>query len=82
MQVNWIMHSNNYPWMKTLKSHNVETVKLLIELAVDVFNDSRQVTLSIRWTNMEWIISSLRLDLYQAETKLHRRFLDESKADM
>lgn len=47
MQVSWMMHLDNYPWIKTLKSHNAETVKLLIELRVDVFNYSRQLTLSV-----------------------------------
>lgn len=37
---------DEHPWIKTLKSHEAGKVKLLIELAIDVYNDSRQLTLS------------------------------------
>jgi hypothetical protein len=46
MQQKWMAQSDQHPWIRTLKSHNTEKVKLLIELAIDVYNDSRQLTLS------------------------------------
>jgi hypothetical protein len=46
MQQKWMAQSDQHPWIRTLKSHNAEKVKLLIELAIDVYNDSRQLTLS------------------------------------
>ncbi|KAL4148449.1 hypothetical protein QTP88_002689 [Uroleucon formosanum] len=46
MQIKWMEQSDEHPWIKTLKSHEAEKVKLLIELAIDVYNDSRQLTLS------------------------------------
>lgn len=46
MQTKWIAQSDEHPWIKTLKSHEAEKVKLLIELAIDVYNDSRQLTFS------------------------------------
>jgi hypothetical protein len=43
MQMKWMEQSDEHPWIKTLKSHEAEK---LIELAIDVYNDSRQLTLS------------------------------------
>jgi len=46
MQEKWMANSSQHPWIKTLVSHNAEKVKFLIELAVDVYNDSKVLTLS------------------------------------
>lgn len=42
----WTAQSDDHPWIKLLKSHEAETVSKLIQLAVDVYNDSKQMTLS------------------------------------
>lgn len=42
----WLSQSDKHPWVNILKSHEAETVSQLIELAVDVHNDSKQMTLS------------------------------------
>lgn len=46
MENKWAVQSDQHPWVKTLKSYAAEKIKLLIELAVDVYNDSRTMTLS------------------------------------
>lgn len=46
MEAKWMAQSDMHPWVKTLKSYTAEKVKLLIELALDVYNDSRTMTLS------------------------------------
>lgn len=46
MQQRWMLQSEKHPWVKSLKSQNAEKIKILIEMAVDVYNDSRQLTLS------------------------------------
>ncbi|KAL4144148.1 hypothetical protein QTP88_006374 [Uroleucon formosanum] len=45
-QVFWMSQSDKHPWLKFLKSHESEIVTNLIELAIDVHNDSRIMTLS------------------------------------
>ncbi|KAF0759420.1 DUF4371 domain-containing protein, partial [Aphis craccivora] len=45
-QTLWMSQSNKHPWVKLLKSHESEVVTNLIELAIDVHNDSRVMTLS------------------------------------
>lgn len=46
MEKKWTTQSDMHPWVKTLKTYTAEKVKLLIELALDVYNDSRVMTLS------------------------------------
>lgn len=46
MQQKRMTQSDQHPWVKSLKSHNAEKIKLLIELAIDVYNVSWQLTLS------------------------------------
>lgn len=45
-QLLWMSQSDKHPWVKVLKSHESEVVTNLIELAIDVHNDSRIMTLS------------------------------------
>lgn len=42
----WKSRSHKHPWIRLLKNYEVDTVSSLIELAVDVHNDSKQLTLS------------------------------------
>ena len=42
----WSVQSDRHPWVKVLKSHETEIIASLIALAVDVHNDSKQLTLS------------------------------------
>jgi hypothetical protein len=44
----WSLQSDKHPWIKVLKSHQAQVVSQLIELAVSVHNDSKQMTLSAR----------------------------------
>lgn len=46
MQQRWMLQSEKHLWVKSLKSQNAEKIKILIEMAVNVYNDSRQLTLS------------------------------------
>lgn len=60
--------SDNHPWVKTLKSHNAEKIKLLIEMAVDVYNDSRHLTLSVNsWPSrsLSKIHTDIQIALYK-----------------
>lgn len=54
MQEKLMTQSDQHPWIKTLC--NAEKVKLLIELAIDVYNDSRQLTLSAHSRSAKSII--------------------------
>jgi len=45
-QILWMSQSDKHPWVKLLKSHESEVITNLIELAIDVHNDSRIMTLS------------------------------------
>ena len=42
----WLSQSDDHPWIKILKKHEYEFIKSLIELAIDVHNDSQVMTLS------------------------------------
>ncbi|KAE9527914.1 hypothetical protein AGLY_012738 [Aphis glycines] len=42
----WLTQSYKHPWIKVLKNHESEIVKNLIEIAIDVHNDSKVLTLS------------------------------------
>ncbi|XP_025413676.1 uncharacterized protein LOC112685865 [Sipha flava] len=42
----WLTQADKHPWVKILKNHESEIIKNLIELAVDVHNDSKVLTLS------------------------------------
>ncbi|KAL4141598.1 hypothetical protein QTP88_004214 [Uroleucon formosanum] len=42
----WLTQSDKHPWIKVLKNHESEIVKNLIEIAIDVHNDSKVLTLS------------------------------------
>lgn len=42
----WEAQSDRHPWVKVMKQHKAEVVKFLIQLAVDVHNDSMVKTLS------------------------------------
>lgn len=42
----WLTQSDKHPWINVLKNHESEIIKNLIELAVDVHNDSKVLTLS------------------------------------
>ncbi|KAK4883440.1 hypothetical protein RN001_006759 [Aquatica leii] len=64
MQQKWMAQSDKHPWVKTLKSHNAEKIKILIEMAVDVYNDSRQLTLSANsWPSRTHMIYAEMLDI-------------------
>ena len=36
----WDKRSDKHPWLKVLKTHEADTVKLLVGMAFDVYNDS------------------------------------------
>lgn len=40
----WDKGSDKHPWLKVLKTHEADTVKLLVGMAFDVYNDSLCVT--------------------------------------
>jgi hypothetical protein len=42
----WSKQSDKHPWIRVLKSANTAILTTLIELAIDVYNDSKQKTLS------------------------------------
>lgn len=42
----WLTQSDKHPWIKVLKNNESEIVKNLIEIAIDVHNDSKVLTLS------------------------------------
>lgn len=46
MEKKWTVQSEKHPWVKSIKSHSAEKIKLLTEMALDVYNDSRTMTLS------------------------------------
>ncbi|KAF5296696.1 hypothetical protein FQA39_LY12396 [Lamprigera yunnana] len=46
MQHKWLAQSDEHPWVKISKFYNAEKIKILIKMAVDVYNDSRQLTLN------------------------------------
>lgn len=46
MEKKWMAQTDKHPWVKTLKTHTAEKIKLLTELSLDVYNDSRTMTLS------------------------------------
>jgi hypothetical protein len=44
----WNNSSDSHPWIKVMKKCKVETLEILLRLAVDVYNDCRAETLSAR----------------------------------
>lgn len=64
LQVQWTQQSDSHPWVKVMKIHSAEKIKILVEIAVDVYNDSRQLTLSA------WSWPSRSLSKIHADTQI------------
>ena len=46
MDIEWSKGSDKHPWLKVLKAHNAQVVRLLVRMAYDVYNDCLCETVS------------------------------------
>ena len=44
LSTQWSNNSMNHPWLRTLKSNDLNVIQTLIHMAVDVYNDSKLLT--------------------------------------
>ena len=46
LEQQWKSKDSNHPWLKTMKSNDPSIINTLVHMAVDVYNDSKLLTLA------------------------------------
>ncbi len=65
----WNEMSDKHPWARYAKNAKAETLKILLEMSLDVYNDSRTETLSARSWPARYLTSTMSENLFQKFNK-------------